>query len=114
MDIIIGACGLLCSECEAYQATRANDAKAIARIAASWSEKYGVQIPASNVWCDGCMTPGTRRCGHCAECEIRACVVSRGLSNCAECDYYLCETISKFFESQPLAKHRLDRIRLAR
>lgn len=112
MEDILGACGLLCSSCEAYIATCKNDSEAIAEIAEKWSRKYGISISPESVWCDGCLTQGDRKCGHCAECEVRACVISRGLSNCAECDYYLCKTITRFFELQPLAKHRLDRIRL--
>lgn len=114
MEDILGACGLLCNRCEAFLATSADDSEAIVEIAAKWSRQYGVDIPPDSVWCDGCLTEGARKCGHCAECEVRACVVSRGISSCAECEYYLCETISRFFELQPLAKHRLDRIRRGR
>ena len=37
MEKIIGACGNDCGDCEAYKATQANDAGAIARVAEQWS-----------------------------------------------------------------------------
>jgi len=114
MEKMLGACGLDCGECEACKATQANDADAIARVAAEWSKMYNADIKPEFVWCDGCMTDGVRKCGHCAECDIRACVVGRGLANCAGCDDYACERITKFFESVPCAKEGLDEIRAAR
>jgi len=114
MEKIIGACGNDCGDCEAYKATQANDAGAIARVAEQWSKEYSADIKPEYVWCDACMTDGARKCGHCAECDIRACVVSRSLANCAGCDDYACERITKFFESFPCAKGRLDEVRAAR
>ena len=48
---------------------------------------------------------------HCAECDVRACVASRVLPNCAHCKDYGCQTITKFFEWVPAAKEQLDAIR---
>lgn len=114
MEKIIGACGLDCGDCGAYKATQANDPDAITRVAEEWSKEYNTDIKPEYVWCDGCMTAGARKCGHCGDCDIRACVAGRGLANCAECDDYACERISRFFESVPCAKGRLDGIRAAR
>ncbi len=114
MGSIVAPCGLDCAECEAYKATQANDAEEIARVAAQWEKEYGAKIPLEAVWCDSCLSPGDRKCGHCSECDIRACVVGKGLDNCAGCDDYGCEKISRFFGSVPSAKERLDAIRAAR
>ncbi|MCE5314655.1 MAG: DUF3795 domain-containing protein [Armatimonadota bacterium] len=108
---LIGACGLVCSECEGYKATQANDPDAIAKIAADWSKQFGADIKPESVQCDGCMTASDRKCGHCAECEIRACVISRGLPNCAHCEDYGCETISNFLKMAPCAEKSLSEIR---
>ena len=114
MEKIMGACGLVCRECGAYKATQANDADAIAKVAAEWTRLYNTDVKPEYVWCGGCMTDSARKCGHCAECEIRACVVGRGLANCAGCDDYACERITKFFEYDPCVKQTLDEIRAAR
>lgn len=111
MSEIIGACGLVCSECGAYKATQANDAEAIAKVAAQWSQQYGGDIKPESVWCDGCMTPGERKCGHAGECEIRACARDRQVANCAHCSDYGCERIAGFHREVAEAKATLDGIR---
>lgn len=111
MGELLGACGLDCGACPAYVATRANDAERIAAIAARWSEEYGHYIKPEYVWCEGCTTEGERKCGHARECEVRACVLERGLANCARCDDYGCEKITKLFGMAPEAKEKLDALR---
>lgn len=111
MERMLGACGLICSECDAYLATQTNDAEKIAEIAKQWSKEFGGDFSPESIWCDGCMSESDRKCGHCAECDIRSCVSSKGLANCGECADYACETISRFFESVPCCKERLDAVK---
>jgi hypothetical protein len=112
-DKLISACGLVCSDCDAYLATQKGDAAAAQAIAAQWSEQFGTSIPPEAVWCDGCMTGGERRCGHVAECNIRACVVERGLSNCAGCEDYACDKLEEFFQmaAESGARETLESLR---
>ena len=109
--MLIAACGLICSDCEAYKATQAGDAAEIANVAQKWSQQYNADIKPESVWCDGCLTDGSRKCGHCAECEIRTCVVGREIENCASCSDYPCEMASNFFKMVPDAKKTLDSLR---
>jgi hypothetical protein len=109
----IGACGLVCSKCEAYEATQANDLAAIAKVAQEWSKMFNSKVDPEYVWCDGCLSASDRKCGNCAGCSIRACVLGRGLANCAGCDDYPCKNITEFFELFPSAKEKLDEIRAA-
>jgi hypothetical protein len=111
---ILGACGLLCSECEAYKASQAEDAAAIAKVAVDWSQRYGGDIKPESVWCDGCLTSGARKCGHTKECEIRACSAGRGIANCAPCSDYGCEKIAGLHKMVPEAKTALDAVRSGR
>jgi hypothetical protein len=111
MDKIIAYCGLVCSDCSAYVATQANDQEALERVAAQWREEYNApNITVESVICDGCLDSG-RKCSHCAECEIRACGVARGVANCAHCADYACEKLEKFFGFVPGARGVLDEIR---
>ncbi len=110
---LIAACGLVCSDCDAFQATQAKDAAAIERIAAEWSKEFGADIPPEAVWCDGCMTGGEHACGHVAECQIRACVVERGLANCAPCSEFGCGMLEEFLEMVPSARQTLADLRSA-
>ena len=110
-DKIIAYCGLVCTDCPAYVATQANDRAALERTAAQWREEYNApNITVEYVLCDGCLA-GERKCGHCFECDIRACGVARGVVNCAHCADYGCEKIERFFGFVPSARAALDEIR---
>jgi len=111
MDRMVAHCGLVCTECPAYTATKADDAVAIQEVARMWSAEYRTQMNAADVWCDGCLSSGIRLCSHCGECKIRACATSRGVVNCAYCDDYGCDIISGFQAMVPDAKATLDAIR---
>jgi hypothetical protein len=111
MDRIIAYCGLVCTDCEAYIATQADDQAALERVAAKWREEYNAPgITVESVICDGCLS-GPRKCSHCAECEIRACGTARGVANCAHCTEYICEKLEGFFGLVPPARAVLDEVR---
>jgi hypothetical protein len=107
---MIAYCGLICSECPAFIATKAGDSEKIASTAAEWSKQFGVNITPENVWCDGCLVGG-RKCGHCGECEIRSCAAGKKAVNCGVCaEYESCGKIRNFFNMAPGAKEVLDGI----
>jgi hypothetical protein len=112
-DRIIAFCGLTCSECEAYQATQANDDAWKERVAAKWREDFNSpDIDVVAVTCDGCLATNGRLGSYCSMCEIRACGVQQGIANCAACaDYPSCEKIAGFFKMAPQAKATLDALR---
>ena len=114
MSRLIAICGLICSDCPAYLATQAGDQAAIEKVAAQWRQEYNApNITAASVYCDGCVTEG-RKCGHCAECQIRACGLAHGVANCALCaDYASCAKIAGFFQMVPAARATLDSVRAA-
>ncbi len=108
---MIACCGLICTDCPAFIATKAGDAAKIAEIAENWAKEFNIKdIKPENVWCDGC-TVGDRKCGHCRECEIRACVMTRELANCGWCgELDTCEKIQRFFNMAPPAKSVIENI----
>lgn len=112
MEPMIGYCGLVCTECEAYVATQANDWPALERMAAKAREEYGQpQATAQGVLCDGCLATTGRQCGYCSECQVRACAVERGMVNCAHCPDYACQKLEGFFGMAPVARDTLESIR---
>ncbi|TEU16114.1 MAG: DUF3795 domain-containing protein [Anaerolineales bacterium] len=111
MKRMFAYCGLVCSECPAYLATQAGDMAALEEVAARWSQEYGGSITAAYCLCDGCTSGSERLCGHCGECEVRACAIARGVSTCAHCDDYGCQTITRFLEFAPEAKVGLEKVR---
>ena len=110
---IVAVCGLTCSECEAYQATQANDEAWKERVATKWREEYNNPgFDAATVTCDGCMPVEGRHCSHCSFCDIRKCGIEHGASTCAACaEYESCERINNFFKFVPQAKVTLDSLR---
>ena len=112
MDRMVAYCGLVCTECEAYLATQANDQAALEQMAQKAREEYGMpDATAEGVRCDGCLPAEGHKCGYCAHCQVRACAIERGLANCAHCDDYVCEKLEAFFGMAPGARMVLDEIR---
>jgi hypothetical protein len=112
-DQIIAYCGLVCSDCDAYIATQANDQAALERVAAKWRQEYNAPgITVESVLCDGCLS-GPRKCGHCAECDVRACGIERGVVNCAHCPDYACDRLQRYFGFAPQMRTVLDEVRLS-
>jgi hypothetical protein len=111
MDRMIAYCGLVCTDCPAYKATKAGDPQALEGVAAQWREEYNAPtITAQWVACDGCVDADGRKCGHCGECAIRACAVEHAVANCAHCADYACEKLQGFFAQVPDAKVVLDEV----
>ena len=112
MEKIIAYCGLICTDCPAYTATQADDRAALEQVAAQWREEYNApNLTVESVICDGCLGSDGRHCSHCAECEIRACGMDRGVVNCAYCADYACEKLEGFFGLVPEVRATLDGIR---
>lgn len=116
MECMIAFCGLICTECEGYQATQANDEEWKERLALRAREEYGAaDATAEGVTCDGCLAFHGRLSGYCTKCEIRACGVERSVDNCGVCpDYTTCEKIAGFIEMVPAVKITLDTIYASR
>ncbi|OGD16762.1 MAG: hypothetical protein A2Y69_02485 [Candidatus Aminicenantes bacterium RBG_13_59_9] len=111
MNKIIAYCGLVCSECPAFIATQAGDREALDKIVEQWRTEYNApNITLEGVMCDGCLDGG-RKCGHCFECEVRACGIEKGVANCALCLDYACAKLEAFFKMVPQARTTLDALR---
>lgn len=111
MDKMIACCGLVCTGCDGYIATQANDLETLERLAQRAREEFGVaDATAESVKCDGCLAENGRQIGYCATCEIRACGVAQGVINCAHCVDYACEKLEEFLTHVPEARETLDGI----
>jgi len=112
MDAMIGYCGLTCTKCEAFVATKKDDERARRRIASSWSRHFGRKFEPEDIYCDGCLKENWRHSGYCREiCEIRPCAQARKVKNCVYCEDYVYEKLKKFFVIAPRAKVTLNKIR---
>jgi len=111
MDKMIAFCGIGCTEWPAFLATQKDDDNERTKVAELWSEEFKAEIKPEDIDCDGCLLENGRLFGHCKVCEIRKCAQEKGIKNCAYCDDYTCEKLSKFFEMAPETKITLEEIR---
>ena len=107
---MIAYCGLDCSECDAYHATKENSDLKRKETAKKWSQMYNHDIKPEQINCDGCKSTGTRFF-HCNHCEIRQCCISKGTEHCAACDDYICGTLAAFIKLAPQAGVALEKLR---
>ncbi len=116
VERMISVCGLICTDCDAYKATQANDQDWLQRVVESWKKEYNVpNLTIEGVACDGCVSGSTRLCGHCHECDIRLCAMEKGVENCGACvEFESCERIQNFLKFVPPAKAVLEEVHAAR
>lgn len=111
MQEMVGYCGIVCTDCPAYKATKANDDKARAKIAEEWSKEYQHPFKAQDINCNGCLAAGEVQVGYCSVCEIRKCGSGREILNCAYCVDYPCGRLNDFHARAAEAKAKLESIR---
>ena len=93
IDKIIAICGVSCTKCDAYHATKNNDIKALEALAAEWTKGLGRTFTVDDILCDGCRVGGERISAYCSTCEISLCAKEKGHETCAHCNECPCEKI---------------------
>ena len=111
MNKMIAFCGLTCTECPAFIATRKDDDEERKKVAELWSKEFNYEIKPEDINCDGCLEESDLLFSHCKVCEIRKCGRKKEVKNCAYCSDYACEKLTKFFDMAPEAKSTLSEIR---
>jgi hypothetical protein len=111
MNKIIDYCGLVCSECPAFIATKNNDNAKRKETAELWSKQFGHAMKPEDINCEGC-TPATgKKIGYSTICEIRKCGQEKKVVNCAYCVDYACEKLDNFFKMAPVCQTNLDEVK---
>ena len=111
----VAYCGLVCTDCPAYIATRTGDTELLRKTAERWSAP-GSKVDPDDILCDGCLSTG-RRTTFCTMCKVRACARGRHVRNCAGCVEYPCSLLEahwQFMKAVDEAKPVLDDIRRGR
>jgi hypothetical protein len=96
-------CGLVCTDCPAYQATQNGDDKGLRDVAEQWSKHAKETIKPEDCICDGCIASELRHIPHWSECQIRICAAGKKVENCGWCDRFPCEQLETFLEGIPHA-----------
>ncbi|RLI78820.1 hypothetical protein DRP04_09720 [Archaeoglobales archaeon] len=107
---MIGYCGVICSKCPGYIATKNDSYEERKRVAELWSKMLNLDLSPEDINCDGCTSNG-RLMDFCKTCEIRNCAIKKGVENCAYCPDYVCEKLDKWLDKVPEARSTLEEIR---
>jgi len=106
---MIAYCGLNCAECPGYVATQSGDEEALKKVVAQWSDEYSGTLTIDDVRCSGCHATQGPLMSHCSVCGIRVCSAEKSLANCAHCDEFACDKLTKFFGFVPGRRRRSTR-----
>ena len=116
-ECMVAYCGLVCTECPAYRATKDEDRELLEKTAKRWSTPEH-QIRPEDILCDGCKDSGKRMTTFCAMCPVRMCAQVRGVAHCGECEEYACGRLEQHWsrikakdEAKPMLEDwtRLDK-----
>ena len=94
MARMMSACGVLCSNCPAYQGT----SKGVAhqkRTADAWLRIYGLEERAEEISCGGCLGPDDQVFRTSRTCRARRCCLAKGFTSCAECPVEHCADLER-------------------
>jgi len=105
---VIGACGILCDECDIHRATE--DTRLAREIAARFEEKLGEPVRVEEIRCEGCR--GDRGSHWSPDCWIlECCVDDRGLEYCYECESFPCQRLAERASTSPRYGAALERLK---
>jgi hypothetical protein len=111
MEKQIAYCGLICTDCPAYIATQNDDDEIRKQVVEEWTKEFKHAIDIKDINCDGCLAETGRVYFYCSICKVRKCGQEKGVTNCAYCEEYICETLGKYFEMVPVMKANLEEVR---
>jgi hypothetical protein len=108
----IAYCGVNCSTCPAYVATKKNQAIVRIKIAELWSDKEN-KYEACEITCKGCHEPWGKKFRHCAECQVRDCARKKSYTTCAECPEYPCSKLNDLLQTldEKISRINLDELK---
>ena len=91
---LIAPCGLYCGACTIRFATEQKDTVLLKTISSSVEDYLGHPVEIKDLECEGCLSDIVSVV--CRECQIRDCVLSKGLNHCSECNEGPCQKIVDF------------------
>ncbi|MCX8043649.1 MAG: DUF3795 domain-containing protein [Desulfobacterota bacterium] len=111
MEKMIACCGLECTACPAYIATKQDNDMLRKETAALWGRQLGVEVDPESISCDGCLNSG-RHLDYCAICRIRPCCREKNLQNRTQCAHSMCDILKSglVFLSEVLEMGHLEEL----
>lgn len=107
MDKKIAFCGLACSECPVYIATKTGDEELKEKLAKEYSTE-SFKFEKDDMNCTGCHSIEGANKKMCVECPMRECGMEKKLTHCAECNEYPCQHIEGYVPAGSDNRKTLD------
>jgi hypothetical protein len=102
----LAKCGCDCSRCPTYRENLKTPAQR-AQCSAGWEKCIGLRISPEKLRpCDGCAVPDKERHVYYLNCKVRRCATVNGINNCAYCEGFPCEELSKVHSLQKINDRR--------
>ena len=93
MSDIIARCGYKCNHCLIYRDNLKGEEDR-RRFRDSLLKYYGDELTLEQCYCDGCMTEDSENPVRVdVDCQVRPCVIEKGLDNCGSCEQYPCKVL---------------------
>ncbi len=108
---MISYCGMNCSKCEGYLATKENNNDKRMAVAEKWTIEYNTEISPDQINCNGCKSKEQKFFFTETICEIRKCNIERATDNCSECPDYKCEKLENHISLAPAVGEALEALR---
>jgi len=90
---LVAVCGLFCGACTLYRARHDIDRKDAPEIIKRTADRW--KVAPEQLTCEGCLSDGPLT-PYCAACAMKKCAAAKGITRCADCAGFPCETITKF------------------
>jgi len=93
MEPILTRCGYRCDLCLVYKPNVTANPSNQQNLSDGFYKYFGFRLPPSSIICDGCMSENPKLID--TGCPLRPCVIEKGLDNCSQCEYYICEKLKE-------------------
>lgn len=90
----ITMCGYCCNLCKAFAPNiKNNDQRE--ELSKVWEKYYDLDVPADDIYCDGCRCEEENPKLIDTSCPVRKCVIDAKLNHCGDCSKYPCSTFNQ-------------------
>lgn len=89
----LSLCGFRCDLCLAYKPNIEARPENRQVLSDGWYTYFGFRLPPEAIFCEGCTAESPVTLDR--DCPVRPCVIEHQLPNCAFCNEYICEILTK-------------------
>ena len=111
---MIAFCGIDCSKCKSYLATKSGKPEELEKVAEELAQIYNAEVKPEYVICDGCRVD-KRHSYFCTNtCKMRKCCIEKNYDSCFECEEYPCTELKSELNNNPEARENLEKFGISK